>query len=422
MLGHLGLAPGPDTGLAAAMSAAGVGESAAGVRRALRELVDANLISEDGQQRYRMHDLVRLYAIELAAAADGGCALTRLLDHYLHTGYAALELLRPLEPRPALASPAAGVRVEQFADRAAATAWFAAEYQVLVAAVRSAAGTSAAAGADGLTWQLASVCLYQLDQRGDWAGQVAVSELALAAARRLGDDTALAHAHTGLGRGYAGSGRFDTARAEFNHALAAYRRLGDPVGEGFTYRKLARVHAVQGRPADALAEDRRALARFEAAGHDYGRAVVLNALGWHLAHLGRYAEAVDCCLQAIALQQRLPDPYGEALTWDSIAYAWYRQGDYNQAVTAYRRAARLIREQRNHLLEAQVLEHLGDAYAAFGSQRAACAAWRRAADLLTGLGHPHVEPVHAKLRRAGVTPADAIRVGVGVADQGRQVS
>ena len=420
MLGHLGLAPGPDTGLAAAVSAAGPGQGAAAVRRALRELVDANLISEDGHQRYRMHDLVRLYAIELTAGTEGRCALTRLLDHYLHTGHAALQQLRPLEQRPALAPPAAGVRVEQFADRAAATAWFAAECQVLVAAVGAAEASGAeaasvvaagaeAAGRDRQTWQLAWVCLYQLDQRGDWAGQVAVSELALAAARRLGDDTALAHAHTGLGRGYAGSGRFDAARVEFNDALAAYRRLGDPVGEGFAYRKLARVHAVQGRPADALAEDRRALARFEAAGHDYGRAVVLNALGWHLAHLGRYAEAVDCCQQAIAIQQRLPDPYGEALTWDSIAYAWYRQGEHNLAVTGYRRAARLIREQRNHLLEAQVMEHLGDAYAAVGSQRAACAAWRRAADLLTGLGHPHVEPVHAKLRQAGAGMADAIR-------------
>ena len=113
--------------------------------------------------------------------------------------------------------------------------------------------------------------------------------------------------------------------------------------------------------------------------------------------------------KSIAIQQRLPDPYGEALTWDSIAYAWYRQGEHNLAVTGYRRAARLIREQRNHLLEAQVMEHLGDAYAAVGSQRAACAAWRRAADLLTGLGHPHVEPVHAKLRQAGAGMADAIR-------------
>jgi hypothetical protein len=70
-----------------------------------------------------MHDLLRAYACELAAAEDGEeerqATLTRLFDHYLHTAAAAMDTLFPAErhrrprvPRPAtqpwlLATPAA---------------------------------------------------------------------------------------------------------------------------------------------------------------------------------------------------------------------------------------------------------------------------------------------------------------------------
>jgi hypothetical protein len=61
-----------------------------------------------------MHDLLRVYAAEQAAAHDGQdeqrAALTCLFDHYLHTAAAAMDTLYPAEsylrPRiPRLATP-----------------------------------------------------------------------------------------------------------------------------------------------------------------------------------------------------------------------------------------------------------------------------------------------------------------------------
>ena len=73
-----------------------------------------------------MHDLLRAYAAELAAAEDGGqeqqAALTRLFDYYLAAAASAMDVLVPAErhhrprPRPlrhagpAVADPAAGAR------------------------------------------------------------------------------------------------------------------------------------------------------------------------------------------------------------------------------------------------------------------------------------------------------------------------
>ena len=64
-LGTLSLAPGPDIGLPAAVSLLGCADTTT-AQRILRELENASLLQQHMQARYRMHDLVRLYAAERA--------------------------------------------------------------------------------------------------------------------------------------------------------------------------------------------------------------------------------------------------------------------------------------------------------------------------------------------------------------------
>jgi DNA-binding SARP family transcriptional activator/tetratricopeptide (TPR) repeat protein len=399
LLGRIALAPGPDIGLPAVASLAATPPDA--VRSLLRELIDANLVTEDPGERppsrpapaarahpvrYRMHDLVRLYAAERVGSDPA--ATLRLLDHYLHTAYAADRRLQPFRVALSLR-----VRPELHHDEQAALAWLTAERQVLATVVRYAAD----AGYDRHAWQLAWALPFMLDQRGGWHDQVDVHLAALESAQRLADDRALAHAHAGVARGYTWMGRFDEARQHLYCALGAFERLGDKVGQGFAHRGLARVSAMQGVPRRALDEDRKALALFDAEDHEYGRGQVLNALGWHHAHLDECAEAVRCCAQAIAIQRRIGDARGEGLTWDTLGYAWHRRRAHRQAVHGFRRAARLLCAQSDHYLEAVVVDHLGDAYAALGQHGAAHTAWTSAAQLLTTLGHPHAAAIRTKL-------------------------
>jgi DNA-binding SARP family transcriptional activator/tetratricopeptide (TPR) repeat protein len=392
LLGNLGSAPGPDIGLPAAASLAGIDPES--LRPVLRELVEANLLIEDPPLRFRMHDLIRLYAMELTAdGPDRRRAITRLFDHYTHTAHAVDRLLQPLRPPLPVGPALPGVRAEAPGDRPTALAWLAAEHQVLTAAVRAAPGAGLHRYAGRLAWAL----VYLLDLRGNWHEEVDVHRVALAAAQRLDDDLALAHAHCGLARGYTWLARFAEARDHLGRALAAFRRLGDEVGQGFAYRALARVCARQGLPCHAIEEDRRALALFDAAGHDHGRALTLNALGWHHAHLDQSEQAELHCRRAIAIQRRIGDVRGEGITWDSLAFAWHRDRRHGRAVAGYRRAVRLLHRHGDAYLEAVVTEHLGDAHAALGDTEAARAAWQRSARLLRALDHPDVGPVQAKL-------------------------
>jgi transcriptional regulator with XRE-family HTH domain len=92
LFGALGLHPGGPltTGLIGAL----YGESPPDTQAQLRRLTDLHLVEELGPDRYRMQDLLRLYASECASAtitsADQRRAVQRMSDWYLHTAGAAV--------------------------------------------------------------------------------------------------------------------------------------------------------------------------------------------------------------------------------------------------------------------------------------------------------------------------------------------
>jgi hypothetical protein len=105
----VGLKPGPD--IETSGTAALLGADCYEARRLLRLLMRAHLVQEVSRGRFGMHDLLRVYAREMAVRdetePDRTQALTRVFDHYLYTAATAMDLLYPHEQhrRPAFASP-----------------------------------------------------------------------------------------------------------------------------------------------------------------------------------------------------------------------------------------------------------------------------------------------------------------------------
>ncbi len=397
----MGLAPGADLSLHAVAALAGLPPSRA--QSLLRQLAGAHLVHEHGSQlvhqhgsqrhRYRMHDLVRLFAAERAGrlrAEERRAALRRIQDHYVVTAYAADRVLAPLRDPPALEVQARAITI---AGPAEALDWFAAEHAVLLAAIVQARRL----GLDTHVWQLAWSLTTYLDRRGHRHDRVATQRASLAAARRLGDRSAQASAHRSLALAHVWLGRAGDATAALDHALRLYEELGDLAGQGHIHRSLAWMAARQGRPADALPHDLRALALFQAAGHRPGQATALNAVGWQYAHLGECALALDYCERARALHEELGDPHGQAASVDSLAFAYHRLGRRGEAVRCYERALALFRSVGDRYHEADSLTGLGDVHAAAAEPGAARAAWRDALAILTALRHPDARSVTARL-------------------------
>jgi tetratricopeptide (TPR) repeat protein len=396
LFGLLGLVAGPDLSLTAAASLAGlpVGRT----RVLLHDLTATHLVHEHRQDRYRIHDLVRLYAAEQTRALDADrvrdAALLRILDHYLHTANTAALLLYPHRDPIALAPPAAGVTVAQLGDYDSGMAWFDTEHAVLLATVHHAAGT----GFDAHAWQLAWTLATYLNRRGHWHDWVATQRVALAAAVRLTDRPGQAQAHRGLARAYTQLGRYEDASGHAQHAVDLFDALGDHLGQAHTHLDLARVLARQGRYGEALGHAERTLDLYRAAGNRARQATALNTVGWYHAQLGDHQQALAYCRRALDLHKELGDRHGQAHTWDSLGYAHHHLGDVQQATACYRNALELIRQSSDRYYEAEMLNRLGDAHRAGGEVGPARDAWQQALDILDGLRHADAQQVRDKLR------------------------
>ena len=104
----LGLWQGPSISAAAAAALFGVPEYSA--EDALEVLVDTHLLESVTTDRYRFHDLLRVYAAERAAddllAAERDAAVTRLLTWYMRTADAAATAVSPHRYNIPLGRPA----------------------------------------------------------------------------------------------------------------------------------------------------------------------------------------------------------------------------------------------------------------------------------------------------------------------------
>ena len=399
MFRTFGMYPGPDITVAAAASMAGVPVAAA--RSALAELSRSHLITEHAPGRFTFHDLLRAYAIEQAAGQthahdhdERRAAVHRVLDHYLHTAMAAS--LRFSQARSALklADLQPGVLPGDVAAKDQAMAWFEAEVPVLLALT----GYAGDNGFDAHAWQIPWTLAPYFNRRGRWRDYAATQQSALAAATRLDDPRALAHAHYELGHALADTDDYAAADPHVRQALDLFRELGDRANEASVLNGLAAMLEKQGRYDEALAVALDALRMLKAVGHWWAQAILENGVGWLYAHLGQYDKALTHCQRALALHRDSGHRGGTADTLDSLGYVHLHLGEFGQAKAHYAKAIEAYREIGAPWGEGNSLAGLGDALLAEGDLEAAAAAWRDAVAILDRLPHPLAQATRARLR------------------------
>lgn len=230
----LGLHPSAPATLAAAASLAGAPVNA--TRRTLAELERAHLVEEVQPGRFDLHELLRVYARELAETLNDNAArdnaIHGMLDHYLHTAEAANLLTIPRRCPVSLAPPGPAVHLEEFADAREALDWFVAAQPVLVACV----ALAASAGCDLHAWRLSWAIGHLLYSRRSWRDLEATSRTALEAARRLADPVGQAHAHRGLAEARRLIGDHEAAKAHLRRALELFQQANNRLGEAHAVR------------------------------------------------------------------------------------------------------------------------------------------------------------------------------------------
>ncbi len=390
LFGYLGNHPGPEISATAAASMAGM--SAGAARVLLAELVAANLLIERAEGRYSLHDLLRAYAGEQGVEDQSG-ALERMCAHYLHTAHRAAILLGSDHPIPLGAAPP-GVTVEALDDYRSAMRWFDAERQTLVEVAKRALDN----GLHEQVWQLAWTMRVYLSYQGLWQWQSSVQSAAVAAAQRLDDPYALAHALRGLAYADSALDRHDDACAHVRRAVECFAEAQRLPEQALSLLSLARLLDSRGDSDQALKHAHEALEIYRATDYDYGVAYALNAIGWCHGRLADYQAGLDHCHRALGLHRSLGNQEGESFTLDSLGYIYHHLRDFPKAIIRYREALALFQERADRSSEAETSERLGDSLHATGDPAAARQTWLRALELVEQVREPD-HPDGARLRR-----------------------
>jgi len=372
----LGLAPGPDIGLPAAASLADLPVDQ--TRAMLRELEHASLVQQHLPGRYRMHDLIRLYATHTAhhdlAPDMRETALQRVIDFYTHTAHTADHLLDPHRHPIPLSPPALGVRPHPLADLPAALAWFDTEHHNLLAAQHAAARNAWHITVWQLAWAL-NTFHYRHGHRHD---RHTTWQAALDAAIHLPDPTPRIRAHRNLGDTYGEQGRYDDAIRHLHQSLTLAEHHDHVPEQAHTHWILAEVWEQRGDDRRALRHATHSLDLYRTLNLPIHEANLLNAVGWCAARLGEYDTARTHCQAALALHQHHNNPNSEAATLDSLGYIAYHTGQHRQAIDHYQQALILLRAHGNNSHAADTLDHLGHPHIALGEHEQARVVWQQA--------------------------------------------
>ena len=353
----LGLHPGPDFDDYAAAALTGLTVDQAG--RLLDQLARAHLIHGTRPGRQGLHDLLRAYARELAAAQDAGderrAALTRLFDYYLHAAGAAMDTLFPAERHHRPRIPEPGALSPPMAGTGAAREWLDGERANLVALVAHAA----VHGWPDHASRLAATLFRYLDIGGHYQDVAAVYRHALDAARVAGDRPGRAMALLSLGEDNRRLAEFDEAAAHFGEALAIFRGLDDRLGQARALSGLGAVEAGRDRHEQAVVHHRNALAIFQDAEDGFGQARTLDSLGVVLSHLGQRGQAAEHQHEALALYRKIGDRHGEAGVLGNMGVAEWWQGRYEDAAEHLRQSLAVSRDLGDRRGQARILGNLG---------------------------------------------------------------
>lgn len=354
----LSLLDGPDISLTAAARVIGAPEERA--ERVVERLVDAALVESPAIGRYRLHDLVRLYAREQSAAISEESwkdAITRAYGFYLATTWQAYCLIRPGDERPAYADARWSSGGLCFGSPSGALDWLEAERPNLVAAVRQ----SAAVGGElePVAIQLAHALYAFFRLRGYWNEVAEVNEIALELAGRSGDRAARAIAMSDLGTALGQHSRYAEAAGKLAEAICIYRDVGDRYGQAQSLSSLGAIYNLMGRYEDARSCCEQSQAIHEEQGNARGQAMALDNLGAVLRQEGLYDRALACHQRAIAIFRQLDDRYGQAVGMTDLGQLYTRMGRYEDARSTLNECLGIYRDMGDRAGEAEALSALG---------------------------------------------------------------
>jgi DNA-binding SARP family transcriptional activator/tetratricopeptide (TPR) repeat protein len=360
-------------------------------RSRLAELADAHLLEERWAGGFVLHDLVRLFAREIAGdPSSRTAALRALMRHYLAACDHARRLIRPSKDGLVFA---AGSATDGPGTSNEALAWFDREWPNIVALVH--AGSEA--GLHQQVWQLVRLVHTYCFARTVVREWVALVGFGLASARVSGDELGellLLHAVN------ATSARLGMLASSLPEARRAHRiavSLGDPRYQVLTLGQLANaLHAV-GDHEEALLHHWASIDLAKREDDALGQATGLNNVAQVEQALGRREIAATHQFQAMEIYHRAGDERSYVLAVNNLAELYVELGRLRDAEDYARQGVELARTGAMPFEEAFGRQVLGAVLARRAERAAAQAELTESLRLFEQVGSPRAALVREAL-------------------------
>ncbi|MEU9064803.1 helix-turn-helix domain-containing protein [Streptomyces sp. NPDC048430] len=361
MFRMLAVPPGPDVSTAGAAQLSGQGLF--DTEDTLEELVETGLLGVAGD-RYRLHDLLRLYArTRLRAeetAGDIEYARTALREWLLRTTVVAGRCFEPGHGAP---SPTASQGHVDLSSAEKGREWLQAEGANWLAAYREAAN----ADDHAVVVEVAESLHWFSDQWIFWGHWPEVFAIAASSAKALGDTVQEATQLNYLAWArLTCEGRHRDSLAHSAQALALAERAGDISQQAWAYVYQAGAYRKIGEYATAADHLSVASHLFASAGDIQGSLTALNGMGQTLSMSGRTEESLRAFRDALAFIEEKGDllemnsvEISLAEVYSGMAVAFEKSGERDEAIASLWRAVDLCRNNGNAGLESRHLSDLG---------------------------------------------------------------
>ncbi|MEU6482186.1 BTAD domain-containing putative transcriptional regulator [Streptomyces sp. NPDC047017] len=353
----------------------------------LDTLVDASLVrltatDAIGQPRYRLHDLIRTCAVEIAAQlpeADKRDAMVRVLSAWLDLAGRGTDrlpaglLAGEPGPAPRLSLPDAVV------DRLLAdpVGWFDVERDTLLGAVRLAADW----GLHELAWELTAGTVTYYDHRCLYQDWEHGHQLALEAAETAGDRRGASVLLRGLGQLHIYRDEFDGATRALQSSVSLCQDSEDKRGEALSVAMLGTVSRVQGRFDEAAGRVERALAIAVGEGDRHLEAQLSCSMAVMRLMHGELDEAETWFGEALRQAGALEDGHRVAVVLRRFSRLHDQRGDPDEALRCLCQALATFEELADERCAAYTLLEVGRVHAGQHDRDRASPALERAADL-----------------------------------------
>lgn len=363
----------------------------------LENLVDAFLLEPAGPERYRYHDLTRMFAREAASMTESAEALAAA-DGRTLTAYAELLAHAAAAARPGYLDDVPAVLRFDTAEQA--LDWLDREYRaiggLIVQAGHSPAGTVGTVGPDG-TVGVAATMLYRvqwyLRSRGHWQLWRDAASAVIDGAVHAGSAAAELVGRQSSGLLALLTGRFDESDENLSAAVRLAEGLGDSLEMARVLNRRGLLGSQRGFYRDAVADHEAAAALFKRLGNRLGECVSLVNIGKCLRQSGEPAQARAHLERALALSEELGESENAIMARHHLAACHSELGDQETAIPAQQACLAFTREHGLREGEAFALAELGRALLRAGRALEALDTFEKAMELFRDLGDPNAVAV-----------------------------